>query len=234
MPAPIERVEPPVVVRELHDDEKLVVEHFDRHVKRCKICARVLETNKDSLCDRGQLLALDVQKYLYSVDGKPFSAVDRENGKPMRVRLPQPTSPTHRLIDNIANGLRLASPRRGRAPQVKPPVTPPSTSPHRKTSPLESFDATYHVPARRNDLVIEHRRPRSREQAESPQPSSSTRIIERSPSTNKPRIVVYPSPHTSPNRSSHSRGSLYETDLQDRVERRYESTHVRRRSDYYR
>ncbi|KAJ5495957.1 hypothetical protein N7539_001073 [Penicillium diatomitis] len=234
MPAAIESVEPPIVVRDLHDDERLVVEEFDRHVKHCKPCNLALELKQDTLCERGHLLARDVQKYLYSVDGKTFSTVDRENGKTMRVKQLHANPYARRLLDNIANGRRLSSPRRGRATHVKPPVTPPSPSPRRSTSIRESYDATYQVPPRRTDLVIEHRQPRSREQAESPRPSSSTRIIERSPFHNKPRVVVYPSPHTSPNRSSHSRGSLYEADHQDRVERHYEGKHVRRRSDYYR
>lgn len=232
MPGPIEIVEPPVVVRDLHDDEKLVVDSFERHVSHCIQCALALESNTDSLCERGQHRAIDVTKYLYSVDGKHFSVVDKENGKPTRVKLLRQGSHARTLIENIDKGLRLTSPRRGRAPPVMPPATPPQSSPRRSTSIRSSYDATYPVGPRRT--VVEHREPRSRSNTQSPQPSPNTRIIERSPSNSKPRVVVYPSPHASPNRSSNSRGSLYNSDRQDRVERQYESTQVRRRSDYYR
>ncbi|KAJ5460503.1 uncharacterized protein N7458_002055 [Penicillium daleae] len=236
MPGPIEIVEPPVVVRDLHDDEKLVVDDFERHVSHCPQCAFALESASDALCDRGQPRAILVTKYIYSVDGKHFSVVDKENGKPMRVKLLRQGSHARTLIENIAKGMRLASPR-GRAPPVMPPSTPPQSSHRRSTSIRSSYDATYPVGPRRSGPVVEHREPRSprspRSNTQSPQPSP-TRIIERSPSSSKPRVVVYPSPHASPNRSSNSRGSLYNSDRQDRVERHYESTNVRRRSDYYR
>ncbi|KAJ5168560.1 uncharacterized protein N7482_004154 [Penicillium canariense] len=230
MPAPIEIVEPPVVVRDLHDDERNVVDFFDRHVSHCTQCGLALETAKDTLCERGQRYAVDVTTYLYSVDGKHFSVVDRENNKPMRVKLLHQGSHARTLIENIDKGMRLASPRRGRAP----PVQPPSTPPHRSTSVRTSYDATYPVGPRRSGPMVQQREPRSRSHTESPQPSPNTRIIERSPSNSKPRIVIYPSPHGSPNRSSNSRGSLYNSDRQDRVERIFESTNARRRSDYYR
>ncbi|GLI76321.1 hypothetical protein PoHVEF18_004593 [Penicillium ochrochloron] len=234
MPGPIEIVEPPVVVRDLHDDEKLVVDDFERHVSHCTQCALALESGTDSLCERGQHRAIDVTKYLYSVDGKHFSVVDKENKKPMRVKLLRQGSHARTLIENIDKGMRLTSPRRGRAPPVMPPSTPPQSSHRRSTSIRSSYDATYPVGPRRSGPVVEHREPRSRSNTQSPQPSPNTRIIERSPSNSKPRVVVYPSPHTSPNRSSNSRGSLYNSDRQDRVDRQYESTHVRRHPDYYR
>lgn len=233
MPGPIEIVEPPVVVRDLHDDEKLVVDEFERHVSHCAPCALALESSSDTLCERGQRRAKVVTNYFYSVDGKHFSVVDKENGKPMRVKLLRQGSHARTLIENVEKGMRLASPR-GRAPPVMPPATPPQSSHRRSTSIRSSYDATYPVGPRRSGPVVEHREPRSRSNTQSPQPSPNTRIIERSPSNSKPRVVIYPSPHTSPNRSSNSRGSLYNSDRQDRVERQYESTQVRRRSDYYR
>jgi hypothetical protein len=89
---------------------------------------------------------------------------------------------------------------------------------HRKEqnqTPVISYDRNYHVPARRPTM-----------------PSTSYReIIEREPrtTTKRRRIIVYPSPRGSP-----SRGSLYDADAVDRIERYYESSRVYRPAEYYR
>jgi len=61
-----------------------------------------------------------------------------------------------------------------------------------------------------------------------PNPEPQTQIIERSPRTSRRRVIVYP-------RGSPSRGSLFEADEVDRIERRYESFRVYRPSaEHYR
>ena len=195
----------PTVVRDLHDDEKLVLDDFERHAGHCTQCALALENHDNIYCERGHLLAVDVTKYLYSESGKHFAVVDKENGKPMRVKLPREANAVRNLLDSIEGGLHLQSPRRGRAPPVRPPSS------------------------RLNRPIVEHVRPRSRT------PDSETiphEIIERSPASSKRHVIVYHSPRHSPRvspaRSSSSRGSLYIPDHLDREERRYESSRIYR------
>ncbi|KAJ5688775.1 hypothetical protein N7462_003167 [Penicillium macrosclerotiorum] len=232
MPAPI-LTEPLLVVRNMQDDEKDVADRFERHVSHCSQCALSLETGRDALCERGQPRAVDVTKYFYSLDGKHLSVVDKESGSPKRVKLPRENVSTRKLIEHIENGARIHSPR-GRAPPVRAP------SPlRRSTSIHSSYDQRYPIPPRRPAPVVEYREPRN--YTPSPEPETPTRIIERSPSsahqspsTSKRRVVIYHSPRGSPSRSSTSRGSLYSMDHQDRVELRYNTTHIRRQSDYNR
>ncbi|KAJ5785301.1 uncharacterized protein N7503_010513 [Penicillium pulvis] len=195
----------PTVVRDLHDDEKLVLDDFESHISRCTPCALAIETHENYHCERGYLLALDVSKYLYSEGGKQFAAVDRENGKPRRVKLPRDSSATRSLLDSIEKGMRIQSPRRGRAPAVRPPS---STSPSRRP-------------------IIEQSLPRSHTpESQSP----PLQIIERSPSLSKRHVIVYPRSSRQSSRSSNTssrspsnRGSLYVPDHLDREERRYDS-----------
>ena len=210
MPAAIEIVEPIVVVRDLHDDEKLVCDDFERHASHCSHCTLAIERFNNNLCERGHLLAVDVTKYLYSESGKHFSVVDRESGKSRRVKLPRDTSFVRALLDSVEAGMRL---RRGRAPAVRPLS--------------RSFDTTLEVHTSRRPIV-EQVRPRSRTPETSPKPDE---IIERSPSAGKRHVIVYHSPRGSPNRSSSSRGSLYTADHIDRLERH--TTRRYRVSDYY-
>ncbi|KAL1970029.1 hypothetical protein VTN77DRAFT_6434 [Rasamsonia byssochlamydoides] len=76
--------------------------------------------------------------------------------------------------------------------------------------PVISYDSTYPVPPRR--------------QAVSPEPY--TQIIERAPRRRR-RVIVYP-------RGSPNRGSLYESDFVDRIERHYDSLRVHRPAEYFR
>ncbi|KAJ5105781.1 hypothetical protein NUU61_003128 [Penicillium alfredii] len=208
MPAPIENVDHLVVIRDLHDDENLVIKEFERHARRCSLCSDPLQTHKQgrNLCERGRPHALDVEKYLYSKNNKHFSVVDQENGKSMRVKLPHNNLAVRSLLAAIEDGLLL------------------------------SHDRTYPVSSRRP--VIQQIRPRSyspapvRPRSHSPDPAHE--IIEREPRRSKHHVIVYHSPRGSPSRGSPSRGSLYHTDRMDRVERRYESSRVYRPSDYRR
>lgn len=79
--------------------------------------------------------------------------------------------------------------------------------------PIISYDQTYPVPPRRP----------------APQPAAYHEIIEREPRTPKRRVIVYPSPRSSP-----SRGSLYNSDAAARVERYHGSLRVYRPGEYFR
>ncbi|KAL3476282.1 hypothetical protein BJX99DRAFT_228220 [Aspergillus californicus] len=86
------------------------------------------------------------------------------------------------------------------------PVTKPNP-------PVISYDRTYHIAPRRSQTVTE--------------------IIEREPRPVKSksrRVIVYHSPH----RGSPSRGSLYDSDAADRVERVKETSRIYRPAEYYR
>lgn len=205
MPAPVEIV----VVRNIHDDEKLVLLEFERHTGCCTQCTLALEERREDLCDDGRRHAIDVTGYLYSKDSKLFSVVDKESGHPMRIRLPREANSVLTLLDAVEKGLDLKTPSRGRAPPVRP------------------------LSASRRPL-IEYVRPRSYSPSPEQEPEvEPTRIIERSPKGSKRRTIVYQPSRSSPSRSPSSRGSLYGADVYTRVERRYESTNVHRKSDYY-
>ena len=217
MPGQTENVVPPLVVRDMDDAERLVVEEFKRHVGHCTQCTTALEDHKDSLCERGHPRAVDVTHHLYCKEGKHFSVVDKENGTLMRVKLPRDADSVRNLLDAVEAGMTLKSPRRGRASPVRSPAT-----------------STFYVPSRRP--VVEQGRPRSY----SPEPeSTATEIIERSPRVErspgqgKRHVIVYQSPRNSMSRSPSSRGSLYSSD-RERSEQRFESSRIRRRGADYR
>ncbi|KAJ5133570.1 hypothetical protein N7526_004935 [Penicillium atrosanguineum] len=210
MPGQTGIVEPPLVVRDMDDAEKLVVEEFDRHVGHCTQCTTALNQPRDSLCERGHPRAIDVTKYLYSKDGKYFSVVDKESNVLMRVKLPREANSIRNLLDAVAAGLTLNS---------------PSSWP----------TSTIYVPTRRP--VIEQVRP---SRSYSPEPErTATEIIERaprserSPGQDRRHVIVYQSPRSSMSRSPSSRGSLYSSD-RERSEQRFESSRIRRRGADYR
>ncbi|KAJ6108384.1 hypothetical protein N7523_009707 [Penicillium sp. IBT 18751x] len=218
MPGQTEIVEPPLVVRDMDDAEKLVVEEFDRHVSRCTQCTTALNQPSDSLCERGYPRAIDVTRHLYCKDGKYFSVVDKENGILMRVKLPREANSVRNLLDAVEAGLAFKSPRRGRASPVRAPRT-----------------STIYVPSRRP--VIEQIRP---SRSYSPEPErTATEIIERTPRSERSpgqarrHVIVYQSPRSSMSRSPSSRGSLYSSD-RERSEQRFESSRIRRRDADYR
>jgi hypothetical protein len=218
MPGQTEIVEPPLVVRDMDDAEKLVVDEFDRHVSHCSQCTTALHQQRDNLCERGHPRAIDVTKYLYCKDGKHFSVVDKESGILMRVKLPREANSVRNLLGAIEAGMTLKSPRRGRASPVRSPRT-----------------STFYVPSRR--VVIEQPRP---SRSYSPEPErTATEIIERSPRAERSpgqgrrHVIVYQSPRNSESRSPSSRGSLYSSD-RERSEQRFESSRIRRRGADYR
>jgi len=241
MPAPIEIVSAPAVVRDLEDDEQFVVNKFEQHTAHCTQCSSALDASHDTLCDRGNAYAVDVSKYLYSQGGKHLAVVDQENGKLRRVKLPREAKSVHHLLEGIEAGLLLRSTRRGRARAVRPPSSGSGSS----NVPAISYDSTYDVRPRLSvrESIVE-RRPRSYSPGNEP---TSPTIVTRKPrstsgsssgstsgNTKNYRVVLRQTPRDSASRSPASRGSLYGSDLLDRAERRYESTNIRRRSDYYR
>ncbi|KAL2866463.1 uncharacterized protein BJX67DRAFT_381981 [Aspergillus lucknowensis] len=203
MPAPIVTVAEPVLpVRELEADEQYVMTAFERHADHCYQCNDPLQVHQEdrSLCDRGHQYAVDVAAYLYSKNGKAYSVVDRDLNQPTLVKIPRNCVATRGLLLAIEDGLRLQRKEKAHKPVVDGP-----------TSPIISYDRTYHIPPRRTSTVTE--------------------IIEREPRTVKSRrVIVYPSPH----RGSPSRGSLYDSDAADRVERVKESSRVYRPAEYHR
>ncbi|KAJ5362144.1 hypothetical protein N7541_002988 [Penicillium brevicompactum] len=207
MPSAIGIVNPANMARNLRDDEKLVVNNFERHASHCNSCFDPLKTHKakGSLCNRGTAYAKDLTSYVFSRNGKYYSAVDFESGKSTRVNVPNEALSVRSLLVAIEHGLRT---RQG--PVVVQPVQPVQP-----TAPV-SYDRTYQVIARGPG----HVRPRSM----SP---DSHQIIERSPRLSRsPASITYRSPggspSGSPSRPSSSRGSLWEIDEHRRIERRSE------------
>ncbi|KAJ5506372.1 hypothetical protein LT330_004469 [Penicillium expansum] len=207
MPAPIEITDPLAVVRDLYDDEKLVVEDFERHASHCRHCSHAVQTYKDGLplCELGNTRARTLRNYLYSQTGKHFSTVDFESGKSTRVKVPRDAFATRELLAAIEQGMRI----REKAVVVQKPVQPV------ESAPSTSYDRTYPVPARK--VSSRQTRPRSM----SPE---TYQLIERAPRLSRsPTSIMYCSPGGSPSRPSSSRGSLYGVDRQERVERQYET-----------
>ncbi|KAJ5835883.1 hypothetical protein N7447_001909 [Penicillium robsamsonii] len=214
MPAPIEITDPLIVVRDLHDDEKLVVNDFERHASHCDSCSHAVQTYKDgnALCESGNKYARALHKYLYSQNGKHYSTVDLESGKSTRVKLPRDAFPTRELLTALEQGMRI----REKAVVIQQPIQPVQHSKSR------SYDQTYHVPARQ--VSGKQVRPRSM----SPE---AYQVIERSPRLSRsPTSIMYRSPGGSPARPSSSRGSLYSVDRLERVERNSETRRYVERS----
>ncbi|KAJ5383586.1 hypothetical protein N7517_001497 [Penicillium concentricum] len=210
MPAPIEIIDPLAVVRDLRDDEKLVVDDFERHANHCHSCDHAVQTYRDGLglCESGNKHARALHNYLYSQNGKHYSTVDLESGKSTRVKLPRDALATRELLTAIEQGMRI----REKAIVIQKPVKPVQTVQH---SQSRSYDQTYHVPARQ--VTGKQVRPRSM----SPE---AYQLVERSPRLSRsPTSIMYRSPGGSPARPSSSRGSLYSVDRLERVERHSET-----------
>ncbi|CAG8899248.1 unnamed protein product [Penicillium egyptiacum] len=213
MPAPIEIIDPLAVVRDLYDDEKLVVDDFERHASHCRYCSHAIQTYKDgrALCESGNTRARTLRNYIYSQSGKHFSTVDFESGKSTRVKLPRDAFASRELFTALEQGLRI----REKAVVVQKPVQPVQPAQTAQTAQSTSYDRTYPVPARR--VSGKQTRPRSM----SPE---AYQVIERAPRLSRsPTSIMYRSPGGSPSRPSSSRGSLYSADRQERVERHYET-----------
>ena len=192
-----------VVVRNLGDDECYVMEAFEAHAQHCSHCALPHETYRSG----GDLCERGRQ---YARDVAAYLYV--ENGKYYSV-VDRENGKSMRVKvprDAVAIRSLLAALTEGlrlRAPAVRPPEI--------------SYDRTYPVRPRRP--VVEHIAPRP-DTPESP----SRAIVEREPRSPKRRVIVYHSPRGSP-----SRGSLYDADRVDRVERLYESSRIYRPAEYY-
>lgn len=108
-PAPIEITDPPTVVRDLYDDEKLVIDDFERHAAFCSICSHTIQRYEDglTLCGPGNIRARILRRYLYSQNGKYFSTVDFENGKSTRVKLPRGAFATRGLLTVLEQGMPI-------------------------------------------------------------------------------------------------------------------------------
>ncbi|KAJ5513234.1 hypothetical protein N7463_002786 [Penicillium fimorum] len=207
MPAPIETIDPLAVVRDLYDDEKLVVKDFERHASHCNSCSHAVQTYKDglALCELGNRHARALHKYLYSQSGKHYSTVDLESGKSTQVKLPRDVFATRELLTALEQGMHI----REKAVVIQKPVQPVQHSHSR------SYDQTYHIPSRQ--VSSKQVRPRSM----SPE---AYQLIERSPRLSRsPTSIMYRSPGGSPARPSSSRGSLYSVDRLERVERQSET-----------
>lgn len=197
--------DPVVLVRELHADEDYVMGAFERHASHCTRCADPIRTYDDgrTLCERGHQYALDVAEYLYSRNGKAHSVVDKELHQATLVKVPRSYASARGLLLAIEDGLRLRRKERN----LKSPVI---------SYDRDHQDSRSHSPPRR--ASYRYSLPAYHE------------IIEREPRTPKRRrVIVYPSPRSSP-----SRGSLYNSDAVDRVERYYGSSRVHRPAEYYR
>lgn len=213
MPALIESPEPvaPVLrVRDLEDDEEYVMTAFERHASHCSQCADPLRVHQEdrSLCDRGHQYAIDVAEYLYSENGKAKSVIDRELSQPTLVKIPRDCVAVRGLLLAIEDGMRLQRKEQDKTQSQTQAAV-------RVVAPIISYDRTYPIAPR---------------QANTQQPVAVNEIIEREPRTLKRRrVIVYQSPRGS------SRGSLYDSDAADRVERSKESpSRIYRPTGYYR
>ncbi|CAI7655330.1 unnamed protein product [Penicillium discolor] len=142
MPAPIEITDPVAVVRDLYDDEKLVVDDFERHASHCRNCSHAVQTYKDglALCESGNTRARTLRNYLYSQNGKHFSTVDFESGKSTRVKLPRDAFAARELLTALEQGMRIHE----KAVVIQKPVSGMQTRP-RSMSP-EAYQLVERAP----------------------------------------------------------------------------------------
>lgn len=186
------------VKRKLRADENLVVEDYEKHVADCFTCLN------GPLCGKGASYARTLDEYLYSSKGKHYSKVDTQNGKDTRVKLPNEAYAVRNLLAALEKGMRL--------PKKVIIVQPDQALSYDENETL-SYDRTYPVKARkpgRGSLSLD--RPST--------PTATYKIIERAPRTSRsPVSITYREPGGSPNRSTSIRGSLYNSDCEERVER---------------
>jgi hypothetical protein len=111
-------------VRDLGDDEQFVLSGYESHASKCARCVDALETLRAgrSLCERGHQYAVDVASYVFSKNGKAYSAVARDSDRQLLVRIPRQFRASRRLLLAIEEGLRV-----------------------RREQPVISYDATYPV-----------------------------------------------------------------------------------------
>lgn len=129
--------DPVTRVRDLADDETFVLSEYEGHASKCSRCVDALDTFREgrSLCERGLQYASDVANYVFSKDGKAFSAVDKERHEVMLVRIPRGFKASRRLLLAIEEGLRLHNHRR------------------EQQQPVISYDQNYLVGPRRSSTT---------------------------------------------------------------------------------
>lgn len=112
--------DPVTRVRDLADDETFVLSEYEGHASKCSRCADALDAFRErrSLCERGLQYASDVANYVFSKDGKAFSAVDKERDELMLVRIPRGFKASRRLLLAIEEGLRLHPQNKGEQPVI--------------------------------------------------------------------------------------------------------------------
>lgn len=183
-------------VRNLEADETFVLVEYETHARKCSRCSDALDAYREGhlLCERGLAYARDVANYVFTDSGKAYSAVDREHGEEVLVRIPREYKACRRLLLAVEEGLRL-----------------------RRQQPVISYDSTYPVAERRLFVVGSSDADVEATGAEADDKEMVTEIIERAPRTRR-RVIIYR--RTSPSQTSSSRGSLYEADRADRRERR--------------
>lgn len=118
---------PVMRVRDLAGDEAFVLAEYEAHSRKCSRCLDALDTFREGrlLCERGLSYARDVANYIFTKQGKAYSAVDNEHDEEVLVRIPREYKASRRLLLAIEEGLRL-----------------------RREQPIISYDATYPVSAR--------------------------------------------------------------------------------------
>ncbi|KIW20645.1 hypothetical protein PV08_01222 [Exophiala spinifera] len=76
--------------REPREDEEYVMSRFAKHLKRCRHCPDLHEMHLQSgsgLCKRGLVYARRVARYVYPINGKPYSVIDKRNGNDVELIL---------------------------------------------------------------------------------------------------------------------------------------------------
>lgn len=204
---------------------------FERHATHCPRCEDPIKTfdEGNTLCDRGNQYAIDVDKYIYAINDMAHSVVDRELNQATLVQIPMNCESTRRLLLAVQYGLplrrkevRFEDEKQKEKDNHNQNQNQSQNQRQRSESPARpviSYDRTYPVAPRR---------PVSQSQ------TLSTEVIERTPQRNvKHRVIVYPSSSSSVRSSSSTRGSLYEEDLVDRVDRRRPSPRRNWPIDYH-
>ncbi|KAI9373543.1 hypothetical protein BJX61DRAFT_375516 [Aspergillus egyptiacus] len=204
MPAPAVTSEPVLPVRELEADEEYVMNAFEGHVSRCDPCKAILRVEPE---DRS--LCNRGQQYARDVTAYLYSK-NKNAYSAVDRDFNQPTLVKIPIDCKATRHLLMAIEDGFHLLHRKEEA---AQKPVSREEPVISYDRTYYVPPRRSHTVTE--------------------IIEREPRTltGRPRaVIVYPSP----NRGSPSRGSLYDSDVAERVERVKESSRIYRPVEHYR
>ncbi|PGH15005.1 hypothetical protein AJ79_02685 [Helicocarpus griseus UAMH5409] len=121
MPYIVREITPerPVLSREAGDDERYVMEEFSKHTVECFRCNRPYEAfcKGRPLCPAGNGYAHEVLKYIYQKCGRPYSVVDREQGRYVRMEIPDGCQVVLDLLKALDEGLVIPRPRRPHRPQ---------------------------------------------------------------------------------------------------------------------